>query len=95
MKTLITLAALLTLGGCSTLIPEEHFTFPSPPQQLMVPPQPLVPLKPGADGAIDPQTALSGILKNNKIAKQNADELGALQGWVKQTSKNVAKINKK
>jgi hypothetical protein len=90
MKTIIILTAIF-LGGCATVPPVTNFTFPEPPAQLMVPPQPMKPLIPGQDGSIDPKVALGIIMDNNTAAKSNAVELSALQNWVQQTEQNVKK----
>lgn len=44
---------------------------------------------------ITPNDALSYILKNYGLCAENATKLEALQNWIKQSSINVEKVNKK
>lgn len=82
------------LGGCATIVPQTKFTFPSPPSELMIPAQQMQPIVVGKNGDVNPKTALEVIVHNNTIAKRNTVKLEALQNWIKQSSKNIKKVNK-
>jgi hypothetical protein len=55
----------------------------------MVPAQVLQPLPANPDGTINARDALLVIIANNTRALNNAEELSALQDWLKATEKNV------
>jgi hypothetical protein len=79
----ITILACLLASGCST-IPQQVAVFPQAPQELLQPPPPLQKLPGDAGTPINLGDATTTIVTNYGQYYQIAEELLALQDWVKQ-----------